>query len=66
MDAWREQSHGLQARFKKTNFVLNGSVDDIWLNRKDNSIKLVRITSNDVFELPDLFYNNFKNQNFWM
>jgi hypothetical protein len=41
MDAWRINSHGVQARFKKTNFVLNGSVDDIWFNSKDNSLILV-------------------------
>src|SRR6056300_198318 len=32
MEAWRSNSHGLQARFKKTNFILFGSVDDIWLD----------------------------------
>ena len=41
MEAWRVNAHGVQARFKKTNFVLNGSVDDIWLNTKDNSLILV-------------------------
>lgn len=34
MEAWRSNFHGLQARFKKTNFVLYGSVDDIWLDTK--------------------------------
>jgi hypothetical protein len=41
MDAWRSNFHGVQARFKKTNFVLNGAVDDIWLNTKNNSLILV-------------------------
>ena len=41
MEAWRSNSHGLQARFKKTNFILFGSVDDIWLDTKKNSIILV-------------------------
>ncbi len=41
MEAWRKNAHGVQARFKKTNFVLYGSVDDIWLNTKDNSLILV-------------------------
>ena len=41
MEAWRTNAHGVQARFKKTNFVLNGSVDDIWLNTKNNSLILV-------------------------
>jgi len=41
MEAWRVNAHGVQARFKKTNFVLNGSVDDIWLNTKDNSLIVV-------------------------
>ena len=37
MEAWRSNYHGLQARFKKTNFILYGSVDDIWLDTKSNS-----------------------------
>lgn len=41
MEAWRSNFHGLQARFKKTNFVLYGSVDDIWLDTKKNSLILV-------------------------
>jgi len=41
MEAWRNNAHGVQARFKNTNFVLRGSVDDIWLNTKDNSLILV-------------------------
>jgi len=41
MEAWRTNYHGLQARFKKTNFVLYGSVDDIWLDTKSNSLIIV-------------------------
>jgi len=41
MEAWRSNFHGLQARYKKTNFVLYGSVDDIWLDTRKNSLILV-------------------------
>ena len=41
MEAWRTNYHGLQTRFKKTNFILYGSVDDIWLDTKNNSLILV-------------------------
>ena len=41
MEAWRSNYHGLQARFKKTNFILYGSVDDIWLDTKNNYLILV-------------------------
>ena len=41
MEAWRVNFHGVQARYKKTNFILYGSVDDIWLNTKNNSLVLV-------------------------
>ena len=40
MEAWRSNYHGLQTRFKKTNFILYGSVDDIWLDTKNNSLIL--------------------------
>src|SRR5210317_1494567 len=38
MEACRSNYHGLQARFKKTNFILFGSVDDIWFDTKNNSL----------------------------
>ena len=38
MEAWRSNYHGLQTRFKKTNFILYGSVDDIWFDTKNNSL----------------------------
>ena len=41
MEAWRSNFHGLQTRFKKTNFILYGAVDDIWLDTKKNSLILV-------------------------
>ena len=40
MEAWRSNYHGLQTRFKKTNFILYGSVDDIWLDTKNNTLIL--------------------------
>ena len=40
MEAWRSNYHGLQTRFKKTNFILYGSVDDIWLDTKKNTLIL--------------------------
>ena len=40
MEAWRSNYHGVQTRFKKTNFILYGSVDDIWLDTKNNSLIL--------------------------
>ena len=41
MEAWRTNYHGLQVRFKKTNFILYGSVDDIWYDTKNNSLIVV-------------------------
>ena len=41
MDAWRTNYHGLQTRFKNTNIILYGSVDDIWLDTKNNSLIVV-------------------------
>ena len=41
MEAWRTNYHGLQVRFKKTNFILYGSVDDIWHDTQNNSLIVV-------------------------
>ena len=39
MDNWRNSlSGGLQVRFKDTNIILQGGVDDIWLNTKTDEI----------------------------
>ncbi len=38
MEAWRVNYHGVQARYKKTNFILYGSVDYIWLVYMANNI----------------------------
>ena len=41
MEAWRTNYHGVQARFKKENIVLYGSVDDIWLDTKNDKFIMV-------------------------
>jgi len=41
IDAWRTNSHGLQYKIKDTNIILYGSVDDIWLNTKNNELIVV-------------------------
>jgi len=51
MEAWRVNYHGVQARFKKTNVILYGSIDDIWLNTKNNSLILVDYKS-QANEIP--------------
>ena len=41
MEAWRSNYHGVQARFKKEDIVLYGSVDDIWLDTKSDKFIIV-------------------------
>ena len=39
IDKWRDSlHHGLKARFKKTNIILKGGVDDIWFNTKTKEL----------------------------
>jgi hypothetical protein len=42
IDKWRDSlHHGLKVRFKKTNIILQGGVDDIWQNTKDGKLIVV-------------------------
>ena len=41
MEAWRENYHGIECRFKETNIIIYGAVDDIWLNKKNNKLIVV-------------------------
>ena len=42
MDKWRDSlHHGLKSRFKDTNIILTGGVDDIWLNTSNSKLVVV-------------------------
>ena len=38
IDAWRQNFHGIRRRFKKTNIILYGAVDDIWIDTKTKEL----------------------------
>ena len=41
MEAWRTNSKGINIRFKDTNLILYGSVDDIWQNTETEELIIV-------------------------
>ena len=42
MDRWRNSMHhGLRARFKSTNIILHGGVDDVWWDTKNEQVIVV-------------------------
>lgn len=41
MDAWRSNAHGVSIRFKETNLILYGAVDDIWFDTKSSELIVV-------------------------
>ena len=41
MEAWRTNSKGISIRFKDTNLILYGSVDDIWQNTETKELIIV-------------------------
>ena len=41
MDAWRTNAKGVSIRFKNSNLILYGSVDDIWFNKNTNELVVV-------------------------
>lgn len=38
LDAWRENFVGVQYLHEKTNFLITGAIDDLWINSKDEYI----------------------------
>ena len=42
IDKWRDSlHHGLKVQFRKTNIILHGGVDDIWLDKNSNKLIVV-------------------------
>ena len=42
IDVWREsKNHGLKYKFKDTNIILQGGIDDVWLNTKTKELIVV-------------------------
>ena len=42
IDIWRDaRSKGIKARFKNTNIILQGGVDDVWFNTKTKELIIV-------------------------
>ena len=62
IDIWRDSRHeGLRHRFKETNIILQGGVDDVWYNTKTKELIVVdyksqhdtkEVTQNNYFDKP--------------
>ncbi len=70
IDKWRNSlHHGLKVQFKETNIILQGGVDDIWLDKNDNKIIVVdyksQANSNPVITenyLSNVYHEGYKVQ----
>tara|TARA_Y100001960_G_scaffold107231_1_gene115214 strand:- start:2965 stop:4011 length:1047 start_codon:yes stop_codon:yes gene_type:complete len=70
MDKWRNSlQHGLQIQFKDTNIILQGGVDDIWLDKNTSKLIVVDYKSqansrqvNTEDYLSNVFHQGYKVQ----
>ena len=70
IDAWRDARHrGLKLRYKNTNIVLTGGIDDIWLDTASNQLIIVDYKSqakagtvHTEEYLNDIFHLGYKTQ----
>ena len=70
IDAWRDSLHrGLKHRYKKTNIILTGGVDDIWFDKISKNLIIVDYKSQAKFGnldkvdyLEDPYHHNYKIQ----
>ena len=70
IDAWRDSlHHGIKARYKDSNIILQGGVDDVWLDTKTDELvvsdyksqaKNEEITTEGYW--ADQFHQGYKNQ----
>ena len=71
IEKWRDAlHHGLMCRFKKTNIILSGGIDDIWYNTKNKKLVIADYKSqakkkeklNIDDYLSDVYHQGYKNQ----
>ena len=64
MDKWRENFEGIEHLHKKTNLILSGAIDDIWVNKKGElHIVDYKATSTEKeISLEDEFKQGYKTQ----
>ena len=71
IDNWRDSlHHGLMVRYKNTNIILTGGVDDVWINTKNKKLVVSDYKSqakekkllNTEDYLDDVFHQSYKNQ----
>tara|TARA_B100001057_G_scaffold433067_1_gene461690 strand:+ start:87 stop:899 length:813 start_codon:yes stop_codon:yes gene_type:complete len=71
IDKWRDSlQHGLMIRYKNTNIILTGGVDDVWFNTKNEKLVVIDYKSqakekkllNTQDYLDDVFHQSYKNQ----
>ena len=70
IDIWRDSRHaGLRCRYKKTNIILQGGVDDVWFNTKTEELIIAdyksqhdtnEVTKDNYFNKP--FKEGYKRQ----
>jgi hypothetical protein len=71
IDLWRDSIHrGIKARYKNTNILLGGGVDDIWINTKTNELIIVdyksqaskKKVSQETYFAEGSFHDSYKTQ----
>ena len=71
IDIWRDAiNHGLRYRFKDTNIILQGGVDDVWFNTKTKELIIVdyksqaspKEVSQDTYFPKGGFHDSYKTQ----
>ena len=71
IDKWRDSLHyGLMVRYKDTNIILSGGVDDVWINTNNNKLVVLDYKSqaksieklNHKDYLDDVYHQSYKTQ----
>lgn len=65
LDKWRENFVGLQFLHKKTNFIITGAVDDLWIDKNEHLIVVdykSTSKSGEIITLDEEWHQGYKRQ----
>jgi hypothetical protein len=71
IDVWRDAMHrGIKARYKNTNILLGGGIDDLWINTNTNELIIVdyksqasnKVVSQETYFPKGGFHDSYKTQ----
>ena len=56
LETWRSNFKGIRYHHKKTNFIVTGAIDDVWMNQENNKLHMVDYKSSSTKDVDKIKY----------